>query len=184
MSSSSLDSLVGTFCSRKAEFRSLSNFWEGEVVVGGRVYATGEHAFHGEKFWRLGAESADTVHEKALQGYAVGFQGAGLSAVQAKRRGGRKGMPLTSAELERWKDDLSFDVQREICRYKYDRYKEVRDDLEKSGTKVLVHSAMRCSLEQMRGRTWEGKATLFDGRVVMVGENRLGNLWMECRGTL
>jgi hypothetical protein len=56
---------------------------------------------------------------------------------------------------------------------------EVRQDLLKSGTKILIHPALRCSVEKLSSRVWEGRGTLVDGTVV--GKNQLGNLWMKLR---
>ena len=56
---------------------------------------------------------------------------------------------------------------------------EVRQDLLKSGTKILIHPVLRCSVEKLSSRVWEGRGTLVDGTVV--GKNQLGNLWMKLR---
>ena len=54
------------FFSGKKEFRSLSNFWEYDVIIDGRVYKSGEHAFHGEKFFRLGSQHIDSQRSAQL----------------------------------------------------------------------------------------------------------------------
>ena len=65
---------------------------------------------------------------------------------------------------------------------KLEQYKEVRDDLIKSGDKILIHPALRCSVERLeRTRVWEGKGIIKDGKVVVLGKNKLGNIWMELR---
>jgi hypothetical protein len=165
------------FFSGKKEYRSLSNFWEGEVRVNGRVYPTGEHCFHGEKYTLLG-ERSDEPRRKELLDYGRTFTES--SPAVAKRRGGKRGLCLTSEELAIW-SDLSIEVQRSICKWKRDTYEEVRHDLEKSGTHVLIHPALRCSLDKVSTRVWEGKGVIEDGKVVVLGQNRLGNLWMELR---
>lgn len=52
-----LDDGVANFFSGKKEYRSLTNFWEREVVIidgeKKRVYESGEHCFHGEKYYRI-----------------------------------------------------------------------------------------------------------------------------------
>ncbi len=63
---------------------------------------------------------------------------------------GRK-FVLNKEELELWYN-LSIDVQREICKYKFDMFEEVRNDLCKSKGKVLIHPAMRCSEEKVKSR--------------------------------
>ena len=61
-------------------------------------------------------------------------------------------------------------------------YEEVRKDLLKSGNKILIHPAMRCSQEKLENyRTWEGKGIVVDGKIVVLGKNLLGNIWMEYR---
>jgi len=37
-----IDANVVTFFNKKKEYRCLSNFWEGKVVVQGREYASGD----------------------------------------------------------------------------------------------------------------------------------------------
>jgi hypothetical protein len=52
----------------------------------------------------------------------------------------------------------------------------------KSGTKILIHPALRCSLEKLeKTRIWEGKGIVKDGKIVVLGRNLLGNIWMEYR---
>lgn len=167
------------FFSGKKEYRSLSNFWEGEVHVNGRVYPTGEHCFHGEKYTRLGELSTEASRRQELLDYGLTFVEAFPPAV-AKRKGGKKGLRLTLDELAVW-SDISIEVQRSICKWKRDNYEEVRHDLEKSGSHVLIHPALRCSVDKLASRVWEGKGVIEDGKVVVLGQNRLGNLWMEIR---
>jgi predicted NAD-dependent protein-ADP-ribosyltransferase YbiA (DUF1768 family) len=180
-----LDSKVATFRDGKSEFRSLSNFWEGDVVLDGRVYPTGEHAFHGEKFWRLGQESEDKARGEALQRYATKFrkENAGeTKGAQAKSMGRKE--TLTPAELKRW-SEISPGVQEEISRYKLATYKQVQKDLRDTGDKMLVHPAMRVGASQMDSRVWEGRADLdAEGNVVVQGQNMLGVIWTKLRDEL
>jgi predicted NAD-dependent protein-ADP-ribosyltransferase YbiA (DUF1768 family) len=90
-----------------------------------------------------------------------------------------KGFILTPEELEMWKE-TSIDVQREICKYKYDNYEEVKAVLCESN-KILVHPAMRASEEEVKKKMWEGKAVVVDGKIEVIGQNMLGNMWMELR---
>ena len=72
-------------------------------------------------------------------------------------------------------------MQIEICKYKYDHYNIVREDLHKSRGNILIHPAMRCSDEKVKDRLWEGRAIVVDGKQMIIGQNMLGKLWMELR---
>jgi predicted NAD-dependent protein-ADP-ribosyltransferase YbiA (DUF1768 family) len=181
-----LEKEVITFFSGKKEFRSLSNFWEFSVIVGNkkdkREYETGEHCFHGEKYLRLGRICNDTKRKRELIMYGLTFVKPSKykTAVDAKKNGGKNGLLLTSSELDDW-SILSIYVQYEICKYKFDTYQEVKDDLIKSNNKILVHPALRTSEEKIEKRTWEGKAIIKDGQIEIIGKNMLGNTWIEIR---
>ncbi len=147
-----------------------------------RIYESGEHCFHGEKYTRLGQLSKDSNRKKVLLEYGQLFQKPSLHTTPAiaKRMGGKKGLLLSQDELQLW-NEISIGVQKEICTYKYDTYETVRSDLQKSGTKILIHPAMRCKQEELESRIWEGRAIFKDGRIIIIGKNTLGNLWMELR---
>lgn len=168
-----------TFSSRKAEFRSLSNFWENPVVVSGITYPTGEHAFHGEKYRRLGEVVEDPVRKLQLYEYAQKFTTISKPA-DAKRMGGKRGLYLNDGEIELW-NKLSVDVQIEICKFKLYNYPEVQNDLKKSGNAILLHPAMRMNAQKASQRFWEGAAVTVDGTTTIVGQNMLGKLWMNLR---
>ena len=61
------------------------------------------------------------------------------------------------------------------------QYETVRDDLRKSAGKILTHPALRCSEATLASRVWEGKGVVQDGRVVVLGRNTLGRMWMQIR---
>ena len=173
-----MDNVINFF-SRKQEFRSLSNFWEGDVQVAIRLYESGEHCFHGEKYYRLADLSTDLLRKALLLDYSRVFMKPSYrSAAEAKTLGSAKGLRLTSEELTQW-SRISVEVQKEICRWKLENYKEVREDLVKSGTKILIHPALRCSHIELR--VWEGKALLKNGELVVLGQNLLGKIWMDLR---
>jgi ribA/ribD-fused uncharacterized protein len=165
------------FFSGKKEFRSLSNFWENEVTVDGRTYESGEHCFHGEKYIRL---SEHSERPEQLLEYGKTFMSPSpyKTGAMVKRMGGKKGLLLTKEELALW-SELSIEVQKKICQWKFDHYEEVRQDLLKSGTKILIHPALRCSHPETR--IWEGKAVIVDGTLTLLGQNLLGKIWMELR---
>ncbi len=174
---------VINFFSGKKEFRSLSNFWENDVIVDGSVYESGEHAFHGEKYTRLGEICEDEDREKELLEYGQTFMKPSpyKTGAMVKKMGGKTGLLLTPHELKLW-STISIDVQTKICKYKFDTYEEVRQDLLKSDGKLLVHPAMRCSEAKLESTcVWEGKGVIRDGKLVILGKNLLGNIWMSFR---
>jgi predicted NAD-dependent protein-ADP-ribosyltransferase YbiA (DUF1768 family) len=166
------------FFSGKKAFRSLSNFWEKDVVVDGRLYQSGEHAFHGEKFIQLSLHIEDQLRAAQLMDYGATFLKPSLYSTpeMAKKMGGKKGLTLNQEELWRW-SKMSEGVQREISLFKL-QYEEVRQDLILSKGKLLIHPAMRCSHPEKC--IWEGK--FVDGTII--GGNLLGKIWMEFRDTL
>ena len=181
-----IDDTVINFFSGKKEYRSLSNFWEKDVIIEDnidkRTYESGEHCFHGEKYIRLGRLSTDKQRKKELIFYGLHFKKPSKykTCAEAKKMGGKNGLVLTSEELEMW-HILSSEVQIKISMYKYETYDEVKEDIKNSGNKILVHPALRTSEEKLMTRTWEGKAVIKDGKVTIIGINRLGNIWMDLR---
>ena len=181
-----LSETVCNFFSGKKELRSLSNFWEGDVVIKQnekeRKYETGEHCFHGEKYTRLGEECSDEIRKKVLLEYGRTFLKPSIykTAAVAKKMGGKKGLLLYNDELYLW-EETSIPVQKCICEYKFETYQEVRDDLMKTEEKILIHPAMRCREEELEKRIWEGRAVVRDGKVVVLGKNMLGRIWTGIR---
>ncbi len=184
-----LEEGVINFFNAKTEYRCLSNFWENDVVIVDkderRAYESGEHCFHGEKYIRLGKLSNNENRKNMLLEYGKKFATPCIykKGAEVKRLGGKKGLLLNNDELELW-NNVSMDVQKEICRYKLEHVEDVRNDLVKSKGNLLVHPAMRCSEEKLKNKFWEGKGVVVDGKIVILGENRLGNLWMEMRNEL
>jgi len=171
------------FFYRKQEGRCLSNFWECNIQIKDdevREYESGECCFHGEKFIRVGKECKDEQRKKELIDYGKTFlKGNGIVNGNVVKKRGRALM-LTSDELETWYYE-SIDVQTEICKYKYDHYEEVRNELIKSKGKILIHPAMRCNEEKVKRKLWEGKGIVVDGKIKVIGMNLLGKLWMNVR---
>ena len=178
---------VMNFFFKKEEGKCLSNFWKGRINISHeneeREYDSGESCFHGEKFIRIGKLCKDETRKNQLIEYGMGF----LNDVCKKdgnlvKKMGR-GFILTSNELELW-NTLSVCVQEEICKYKFENYLAVRDELQKSKGKILVHPALRCSENKLQYRLWEGKGIVVDGEIKIIGKNMLGNLWMKLRDTI
>jgi predicted NAD-dependent protein-ADP-ribosyltransferase YbiA (DUF1768 family) len=80
------------FYSGKKEFRSLSNFYECDILIDNRLYQTGEHAFHGEKYFRLGVECDDVCRKNELLEYSNKFLKSSIFETPniAKKMGGKK----------------------------------------------------------------------------------------------
>ena len=175
---------VINFFFKKEEFKSLSNFWECIIIIKDgnmiREYDSGECCFQGEKFIRVGNICKDENRKKELLEYGNKFsRGVCKKDGVIVKKMGRKFM-LDKDELDLW-DLLSIDVQNEICKYKYENYEEVRNDLIKSKGKILIHPAMRCSEDKLKSRLWEGKGVFVDGKIEVLGKNMLGKLWMNIR---
>ena len=176
---------VFNFFDKKVEGRELSNYYLSPVNIDGRQYASGEHAFHGSKYTLLGNNNAGDGDRKAeLLDYGKKFEDGeefgSLKPSIIKSKGGKKGLRLTDDELRIW-SVLSIGVQDKICRYKYNNYEIVRNVLHNTGTQTLVHPALRCSEKQLSNKIWEGKGVVIDGKVHVLGGNKLGKMWMNLR---
>lgn len=182
-----LEENVINFFGKKEDYRCLSNFWMCDVSIicdddSVIHYESGEHCFHGEKYRRIANLCSDPLRKMKLIEYANTFISPSpyKEGNVVKKMGGKKGLLLNDDELRVW-SSISIKVQREICRWKLENYIEVRNDLMRSGDKILVHPAMRCSEEKVKSRLWEGKGVIEGGRVVVLGQNMLGNIWIELR---
>ena len=167
------------FYGRSKVGRELSNFWEGRVEVDGRVYSSGEGAFHGSKYIEVSKVSEGErkgLLEEYGRKFEIGEEFGSMNGGELKKKGGKKGMKLNEDEIVVW-NRMGVVVQEKICRYKYENYEVVKEVLESSRNKILVHPAMRCNDEKVRSRLWEGRVV--DG--VMLGGNMLGNIWMKIR---
>ena len=87
---------------------------------------------------------------------------------------------LTIEELKYW-DIMSDEIQIKICKYKYDTYYRIRELLNDSKGRFLLHPALRVSLENVKKRKWEGRCVIEDGKMIVYGGNRLGCIWMKIR---
>lgn len=145
-----------------------------------REYDSGESCFHGEKFVRVSKYCEDKNRKGELLEYGRKFlKGICEKNGAVVKKMGRKFI-LNKDELELWYR-LSIGVQTEICKYKFENYEEVRNDLDRSKGKILIHPAMRCNEEKVKTRLWEGKGIVVDGEIKVIGMNMLGNLWMKLR---
>ncbi len=157
-----------TFFSKKAEYRSLSNFYECEVEIDGVKYPSGENAFQSQKFLTAAATCDDPARAEILRAHAKKL----TDAFNPKQMS--KYVTLKESELEAWRS-RSVAVQTAICEYKYKTNETVARDLIASGDATLVHPGMRKKITAL---------TCWEGRVVgdkVVGENLLGKIWMSIR---
>ena len=177
-----LDEVRINFFGKKKEYQSLSNFSQLEAFVDGVEYDSGEHCIHGEKYRFLGNMCEEIKRKELLLAYSEQFiKGSTFGfGADVKRMGNKNGIKLTNVETALWQT-ACVDIQRQICKYKFDNYLVVRDDLCKSKGKLLVHPAMRCSDEKVLSKIWCGRAKVVDGKVEIIGQNILGVLWMELR---
>lgn len=195
-----LDAKVMTFFYKKVKGRELSNFYESEINIqdsSGRMrsYTNGELAFHGMKYIEIGYQLTTTDPERSAKLIEFGerFEKSGefgqLTGAQAKSKGGQKhGINLTPQETGIWGSSRD-DVQYKISQYKVDTCPLVRTVLENSGDKILVHPAARVGDNKMDDVYWEGRAKLVqndagENEVQILGENRLGGIWMDIRNKL
>ena len=156
----------------------LSNFLQDDVDVNGRKYPGGEQCFQGEKFYAvatfdktLGAEEKAKMLEYAARFLTV------TDPREAKRMGGRKGFPLTDAQLAGWNDGLAEGVQVKICECKLKTNACVRKVLFSTGQRQLLHQDNRAQ----RGSIWGGRISKETGECI--GMNKLGKIWMQVRDT-
>lgn len=176
-----LEDEVVNFFGKKKDFRSLSNFWINDVVVNNIIYESGEHAFHGEKYRTIAEMCNNLDRQKKLLEYSLKFRNpSNKNPNQIKKMGGKTGFKLNNDELNFW-TEKSVEIQKKISLWKFRNYEEVRNDLKKSESKMLIHPAMRCSEEKVKDRLWEGKGIIEDGKIKVLGQNKLGKIWMKIR---
>lgn len=182
-----------TFSSRQTALRQLSNFWESPerpFMFKGRLFRSGEHAFHAAKFRVAATSHSSGPRQARLIAKAQTFElldgdlnNNAMTVKEAKAAGGKgkTGLRLEGDEVEKW-NEASFDVQIELCQAKVAQYDEVRFVLAETGGAVLVHTAFRIKDEKLAE-----DAMRWDGRVVngeVIGGNRLGNAWMQVRAKI
>ena len=46
---------------------------------------------------------------------------------------------------------------------------------------ILIHPAFRCSNEKMKDKIWEGRVVISEGKNIILGNNILGQIWMNIR---
>ncbi len=164
------------FYSKSKKGKVLSNFAEINVKVNNKLYITGEHAFHGEKYISASKNTKTNERKKELVEYAKKFEGKDTifkTPIEAKRAGGKSGMRLESDEIKEWNINTSDKIQYQISKYKFENSKEVRETLEHYSCYILLHQDNRARQNTPWG------ARIKDGK--MIGKNKLGKIWMKLR---
>ena len=150
--------------------KRLSNFWPVQITVGGRMYASVEHAFHAAK-----ARCSDKP------AYAEAFEcggTVGAAPAKAKAAGGRRGFAKAGAVLH----TVLWDRERDGATMAALR---ARAQCDTEFCTILRRTAeLRLRLLHYDGRGgaasyWGGKIDKMSGCVV--GHNRLGEMLMELR---
>jgi len=109
---------------------------EGEV----RKYGSGKNCFHEEKFIRVGKLCEDEKRKRELLEYGRKFlKGVCLKDGVVKKMG-RK-FVLRGEELDLWYR-LSVDVQLDICKYKFENYEEVKEELVEGKIEVICRNML------------------------------------------
>ena len=167
---------IFNFNGRSIEGGVLSNFHTGVVDIDGKKYPSGEASFQGSKYLAASDNSSCLKRKAELMEYGEKFQVGGEFAALPP---GQKGKPLSVEDLKNWtlKGEA---VQRKICRYKFEHEARVASCLKNHMTDVLVHPS-RVSDIKIKDRIWEGRGKIVEGKVVVLGGNILGKLWMEIR---
>ena len=173
---------VINFHSGKKEYRSLCNFYENHIFLDGIKFDSGEHAFHFMKYKLLSEDCEDYLRSNILREYSDIFSSPSILVKEndIKKAGGKKGLKLSDDEIMKW-DEISTDIQEDICRYKLLNDLNVREDLKKSDNKILVYYALRCSTPNVQSKFWKGKCIIINEEIIIIGGNKLGKIWMKIR---
>jgi ribA/ribD-fused uncharacterized protein len=93
------------------------------------------------------------------------FTGVDVTPSQAKRRGGKRGEPMTEAEVDAWNSGMRVTVMKKGLQLKF-QHPELQEKLLATGSKVLIEDTKR---DTFWGATKKG------------GVNVLGQLLMQVR---
>lgn len=154
--------------------RALSNFSEHEVEVDNVKFNSGEHAFQTIKFTHAAAVTTNEQRRMRLMQHAAKVKDS-LLPMDAKTlgsKGGKGGMKLTQFEIQKWHEAAPV-VQRQICESKIELHPQIYEFLLSTETKLLLHHEL--------GPTpyWGGRLEKETEQVI--GENTLGQIWMQLR---
>lgn len=187
---------------------TLHNHWKCDVIVYSnsynedsedgemeeRIYESGEHCFHGEKYFRLSNICLDDVRRVQLYNYSKKFlKGTKKSIGEISKMAGKNGFRLTNKEIKMW-NIIGIRVQQEICRYKINNYRQVRLELtilkQNHNHKKLIYMNWNKTIKKINGKfeiklenkILEGNGVVLEsGEVFIEGKNTLGKIWMDYR---
>ena len=100
--------------------------------------------------------------------------------MKMKSKGVKKRLLLNIEELKYW-NIMNEEIQMKICKYKYENDERIKEVLNGSKGRILIHPALRVSLENVKKRKWEGRDVIDEGKIVVYGSNNLGYIWMKLR---
>ena len=148
----------------------------------GVLYLTGEHAFHSSKFEFAAGQTTDERKEAILAHREI-FKGHTLpTAKAAKCAGGKKknvGFPLTPGELAGW-ELAALQVQRDINKSRLLVDPDLQRILLDTKDQTLLHQDNRAQNTTI----WGGRVDPGADDGTIIGQNKLGILWMELRSEL
>lgn len=183
-----------TFFGKKKVGNELSNFYKGEVIIidkhgNGHKFSCGEAAFHGMKYYLNSKECSCPKRKKILEEYSKKFELGGtfyeLFPREIKKKGGKRGLKLLPSEIKVW-SKYRENIQAQICIYKFNTDETVKKCLMATEKKILIHPAMRVGDSKMYRCFWEGRMKIKKNgegqkKIIILGENKLGNIWMIIR---
>jgi predicted NAD-dependent protein-ADP-ribosyltransferase YbiA (DUF1768 family) len=175
---------IFTFFYKKNNGCELSNFYECDIIINKNIYSSGELAFHGLKYNIISNKINNKNRKVELINYSIKFQkNEGfdkLSGNKIKSKGGKNGLKLSIEELQIWYQYRD-KIQKQICKYKYENYKNIRNILNDTNSKILIHPALRCSDKNVIKQYWTGRIKIIDDKIKIIGHNKLGKIWMDIR---
>jgi predicted NAD-dependent protein-ADP-ribosyltransferase YbiA (DUF1768 family) len=164
------------FYNRKKEFNTLNNIYKCDIVIEDRLYESGQHCLHGEKFYNLSIAYNDREAFELSKTFLKpsiyqSMQDIHYVSIYQNR----------SEDRDKYWDSINIPIQYEICLYKFNNYEEVRNDLINSESKLLIYSPFKPGNKHCKLSKWAGKVSNCDGKLLIIGQNILGKLWMLIR---
>jgi predicted NAD-dependent protein-ADP-ribosyltransferase YbiA (DUF1768 family) len=141
------------FYSKSKTGKCLSNFYECDIKIYNKEYISGEHAFHGMKYFIIANNIDCPKRKKELLDYCKKFESNNTefkTPNDAKIAGGKRGLFLMENEKKIW-NEKSYDIQKEISNYKIQKYPEIRQFLKDNKNKYILHQDNRATEKTIWG---------------------------------